>query len=102
MTTKASKKVATKSPKSDGKKAKPARAAKKAGPARTTAAEYRAMAKGGKFPTVGEHFRARIVEGRLDNEAIVKEVRKAHGSEAGITSLYWNRKYLRNVDGLSL
>lgn len=53
--------------------------------------------------TVGEHFRARIVQGKLENEAIVKEVKSKHkGSTAKMSDLYWNRQYLKNHDGIAL
>lgn len=91
------------------KKAKAAKAAAKKsnGNAKMTAAQYKAVAAGisrGKVPeTVGEHFRARIVEGKLENEAIVKEVRAKHkGCKATMSSLYWNRQYLANHDGVKL
>lgn len=89
------------------KKAK-SKVAKKAASSnsKTTAAAYKAMASniGRKVPdTVGEHFRARIVEGKLSNEEIVKEVRAKHkGSKASMSSLYWNRQYLMNHDGIKL
>jgi hypothetical protein len=75
--------------------------------ARVSAPQYKSMAASiarGKLPeTVGEHFRARIVEGKLDNGAIVKEVRAKHkGCKATLSSLYWNRQYLINHDGIKL
>jgi hypothetical protein len=89
------------------KKAKKAKAKAANGAARTSAAEYKKMAAGiarGKTPeTIGEHFRARIVEGKLDNAAILAEVKKKHkGSKASMSSLYWNRQYLMNHDGIKL
>lgn len=93
--------------KEKAKKAK-AKAAKKSNSAeRVSAAAYKSMASGigkGKVPeTVGEHFRARIVEGRLDNEAILKEVKAKHkGCKAAMSSLYWNRQYLAHHDGIAL
>jgi hypothetical protein len=87
------------------KKAKKPR--KASGNSKTTAAAYKAMASGigrGKLPeTVGEHFRARIVEGKLGNAEIVKEVKAKHkGCKASMSSLYWNRQYLMNHDGIKL
>lgn len=81
--------------------------AKKPNGARTSAPAYKAMAAAisrGKLPsTTGEHFRARIVEGKLDNKAILAEVKKKHkGSTAGMSDLYWNRQYLKNHDGIKL
>lgn len=92
--------------KKDSKKpAKKAEAKKSNGSNKTSAAEYKAMAakiaRGTVPETVGEHFRARIVEGKLDNEAIVKEVKAKHkGCQATMSSLYWNRQYLKNTDGI--
>jgi hypothetical protein len=88
-------------------KAKAKKAKKSNGGTKTTAQQYKTMAaqiSRGKIPeTVGEHFRARIVEGKLDNEAIVKEVRAKHkGCKATLSSLYWNRQYLQNHDGVKL
>lgn len=89
------------------KKAKKSKAAKKSsGNGKTSRNEYLALARKlpGSVPaTVGEHFRARIVEGKLDNEAIVKEVKAKHkGSTAKMSDLYWNRQYLKNHDGIPL
>lgn len=88
------------------KPAKKAVAKKSNGGSKTTAAQYATLAKGlpGRVPgTVGEHFRARIMQGKLDNDAILKEVRAKHkGCKATMSSLYWNRQYLANHDGLKL
>lgn len=86
---------------------KAVKAAKKSnGGSKTTAAQYAAIAKAlpGKVPaTVGEHFRARIMQGKLDNESILKEVKSKHkGCKATMSSLYWNRQYLANHDALKL
>lgn len=88
-------------------KAKKAKKTKANGTNKVTASAYKAMAAAigrGKVPeTVGEHFRARIVEGKLDNKAIVAEVKKKHrGTTAGMSDLYWNRQYLKNHDGIAL
>lgn len=87
-------------------KTKAKKAVKAKGNGKTTAAQYAAIAKSlpGKVPeTVGEHFRARIMQGKLDNEAILKEVKSKHkGCKATMSSLYWNRQYLANHDALKL
>lgn len=89
------------------KKLKAKKAAKSNGASKTSAAQYKAIAAGiprGKLPEhVGVHFRARIVEGKLDNEAILAEVKKKHkGCKATMSSLYWNRQYLSSHDGIAL
>lgn len=93
--------------KAKAKKAKAAKVAKKPnGGSKTTAAQYKSMAA--KLPgtvpaTVGEHFRARIVQAKLTNEEILKEVKAKHkGCKATMSSLYWNRQYLQNHDGITL
>lgn len=87
------------------KKASEKTVAKKASAAtKTSEAQYKSMAGAlpAKVPaTVGEHFRARIVQGKLDNEAILKEVKAKHKDcKASMSSLYWNRQYLMNHDGI--
>lgn len=87
------------------KAAKQAKTKKSNGVSKTTAAQYKAIAAKlpGSVPeTVGEHFRARIVQGKLTNEAILKEVKAKHkGCKATMSSLYWNRQYLQNHDGIT-
>jgi hypothetical protein len=91
--------------KAKAKKAKKS-TAKKQLKGKTSKPAYLAIAKGlpGKVPaTVGEHFRARIVEGKLENEAILKEVKAKHkGCKATMSSLYWNRQYVQHHDGIAL
>jgi hypothetical protein len=61
------------------------------------------VSKGKKPDTLGEHFRARIVEGKLSNEEILKEVKKVHkGTKAQMADLYWNRQYLKNKDKIAI
>lgn len=87
-------------------KAKAKKAKKQNGNGKTSKAEYLKMARA--LPrtvpaTVGEHFRARIVEGKLENQDIVKEVKAKHkGTKAGMADLYWNRQYIKNHDGIAL
>lgn len=83
-----------------------AKTAKKSNGSKMTAAQYKAIASKlpGSVPeTVGEHFRARIVQGKLTNDAILKEVKAKHkGCKATMSSLYWNRQYLANHDGIEV
>lgn len=102
--------MATKSKKSHAKKvhAKKVAAAKakKLTFEKRTPAYYKTIAAGishGKVPdSSGELIRARLVEGRLSTEDIIKEVHKRFkGSTAKASDVYWQRGRLKK-EGITL
>lgn len=102
--------MATKKAKSTKSKAK--KSAKKVNKTRKvtfekrTPAYYKTVAAGisrGKVPgSSGELIRARLVEGRLSTEDIIKEVHKRFkGSTAKASDVYWQRGRLKK-EGIAL
>lgn len=70
-----------------------------------TPAHYKAIAAGinkGKAPeTCGELIRARIVEGKLTNEEILKEALKSFKGNTAMSDVYWQRGRLKK-EGINL
>jgi hypothetical protein len=99
--------MATKSKgKKSVKKSKKSNGAKKLSFTKQTPAYYKAIASAigkGKVPeTSGELIRARLVEGKLDADAIVTEVkRRFKGSTTKKSDVYWQRGRLKK-EGIKL